>query len=63
MCSLCGKSQDEVRTMVSGPTAYVRDGCITLCHEIVMDDVGPTRWLVGVVARSWGQSIRLSGEP
>ena len=34
-CSFCGKSQDEVRKLVAGPSAYICDECIELCKCIV----------------------------
>ena len=29
-CSFCGKSQDEVRKLIAGPTVYICDECIEL---------------------------------
>jgi ATP-dependent Clp protease ATP-binding subunit ClpX len=34
-CSFCGKSQHEVRRMISGPSVHVCNECIDLMHEIV----------------------------
>lgn len=34
-CSFCGKSQEEVRKLVAGPSAYICDECIDLCKCIV----------------------------
>lgn len=34
-CSFCGKSQHEVRKLIAGPTVFICDECIELCHEIV----------------------------
>lgn len=34
-CSFCGKSQHEVRKLIAGPTVFICDECIDLCHEIV----------------------------
>ncbi|MCX7982256.1 MAG: ATP-dependent Clp protease ATP-binding subunit ClpX [Syntrophales bacterium] len=39
-CSFCGKSQNEVRKLVAGPTAYICDECIELCRCIVEEDEG-----------------------
>ena len=33
VCSFCGKSQDEVRKLISGPTVYICDDCIYLCND------------------------------
>ena len=37
-CSFCGKSQNEVKKLVAGPTAYICDECIDLCRCIVEED-------------------------
>ena len=37
-CSFCGKTQDEVRKLVAGPSAYICDECIELCRHIVEED-------------------------
>jgi len=34
-CSFCGKSQNEVKKLVAGSTAYICDECIELCKSIV----------------------------
>ena len=35
VCSFCGKTQNEVRKLVAGPSAYICDECIELCRCIV----------------------------
>ncbi|MCK5230647.1 MAG: ATP-dependent Clp protease ATP-binding subunit ClpX, partial [Desulfobulbaceae bacterium] len=37
-CSFCGKSQDDVRKLIAGPSVYICDECIELCNEIVRED-------------------------
>jgi ATP-dependent Clp protease ATP-binding subunit ClpX len=37
-CSFCGKSQDQVRRLVAGPSVYICDECIELCSDIIRDD-------------------------
>jgi ATP-dependent Clp protease ATP-binding subunit ClpX len=37
-CSFCGKSQDEVKKLIAGPTVYICNECIDLCNEIVSED-------------------------
>ena len=37
-CSFCGKSQKEVRKLIAGPSVYVCDECVELCHEIIMEE-------------------------
>ncbi len=34
-CSFCGKSQDEVKTLVSGPGVFICDECVQLCQAII----------------------------
>ncbi|MFQ5451189.1 MAG: ATP-dependent Clp protease ATP-binding subunit ClpX [Nitrospinaceae bacterium] len=37
-CSFCGKSQDEVKKLIAGPTVYICDECIELCNEIMVEE-------------------------
>src|SRR5881296_2655396 len=37
-CSFCGKSQDEVRKLIAGPTVYICDECIDLCNDIIAEE-------------------------
>jgi ClpX C4-type zinc finger len=35
-CSFCGKSQHEVKRLISGPAAiFICDECVGLCNEII----------------------------
>ena len=52
MCSFCGKSQDEVKKLIAGPSVYICDECIQLCNEIIaeeytqeIEDVAPSQLL------------------
>ena len=36
-CSFCGKSQQEVRKLIAGPSVYVCDECVELCNDIIKD--------------------------
>jgi ATP-dependent Clp protease ATP-binding subunit ClpX len=38
-CSFCGKSQNEVKKLIAGPTVYICNECIDICNEIITDDV------------------------
>src|SRR5512142_476358 len=38
VCSFCGKSQDEVRKLIAGPTVYICDECVNLCNDIIAED-------------------------
>jgi ATP-dependent Clp protease ATP-binding subunit ClpX len=37
-CSFCGKSQDEVKKLIAGPSVYICDECIQLCNEIIAEE-------------------------
>lgn len=37
-CSFCGKSQDEVRKLIAGPTVYICDECVELCNDIIAEE-------------------------
>ena len=37
-CSFCGKTQDQVMRLVSGPGVYICNECIQICANIVFDD-------------------------
>lgn len=37
-CSFCGKSKDEVTKLISGPSVFVCNECVTLCNEIIHED-------------------------
>lgn len=34
-CSFCGKSQTQVKTLVSGNGAFICNECVTLCQEVI----------------------------
>ena len=34
-CSFCGKSQEEVRTLVAEPGVFICDECVHLCQSII----------------------------
>ncbi len=40
LCSFCGKSQDEVKKLIAGPSVYICDECIQLCTEIIAEEYG-----------------------
>src|SRR5271167_2957709 len=37
-CSFCGKSQQEVRKLIAGPTVFICDECIELCKDIIQEE-------------------------
>ncbi|MFA5843272.1 MAG: ATP-dependent Clp protease ATP-binding subunit ClpX [Coriobacteriia bacterium] len=42
-CSFCGKTQRQVRKLVAGPGVYICDECVTLCEDIVAEDLDDSR--------------------
>ena len=41
-CSFCGKSQNEVRKLVAGPSVFVCDECVELCNDIIREELDDT---------------------
>ena len=37
-CSFCGKSQQEVRKLIAGPTVFICDECVELCKDIIHEE-------------------------
>ncbi|MHA1558281.1 MAG: ATP-dependent Clp protease ATP-binding subunit ClpX [Alphaproteobacteria bacterium] len=42
-CSFCGKSQNDVRKLIAGPTVFICDECIELCNDIIREENFPSR--------------------
>ncbi len=38
-CSFCGKSQKQVLKLIAGPGVYICDECISLCTEIIKEEL------------------------
>lgn len=38
-CSFCGKTQEEVRKLVAGPSVYICDECVDLCNDILSEEL------------------------
>lgn len=38
-CSFCGKSQDEVKKLIAGPSVFVCDECVALCNDIIREEL------------------------
>jgi len=47
VCSFCGKSQREVKKLIAGPSVYICDECVTLCQEIISEEVNKEQVQVG----------------
>jgi ATP-dependent Clp protease ATP-binding subunit ClpX len=44
-CSFCGKHQDQVKRLIAGGGSnrpYICDECVTLCNEIIDEDLSGT---------------------
>jgi len=37
-CSFCGKTQEEVKKLVAGPTVYICNECVALCNDILREE-------------------------
>tara|TARA_B110000238_G_scaffold190040_1_gene222809 strand:- start:50 stop:1315 length:1266 start_codon:yes stop_codon:yes gene_type:complete len=37
-CSFCGKSQNEVKKLIAGPTVFICDECVDLCTDIIKEE-------------------------
>jgi len=38
-CSFCGKNQDEVKKLIAGPSVYICDDCVSLCTDIIRNEL------------------------
>jgi len=38
-CSFCGRGQDEIAKLVSGPSVYICNECIRLCNDILEEEM------------------------
>ena len=41
-CSFCGKNQSEVKKLIAGPSVYICDECVSLCNDIIKEDLAET---------------------
>jgi ATP-dependent Clp protease ATP-binding subunit ClpX len=39
-CSFCGKSEDQVQRLISGPNVYICNECIDLCSDLLDSEFG-----------------------
>ncbi len=40
-CSFCGKTENEVEQLISGPGVYICNECVDLCNDIIDGDYAP----------------------
>ena len=38
-CSFCGKTQEQVKRLIAGPSVYICDECVELCSEIIEEEL------------------------
>jgi len=38
-CSFCGKSQEEVKKLIAGPSVYICNECVDLCNDIIEEEI------------------------
>ncbi len=48
VCSFCGKSQDEVKRLISGPGVAICDECIKVCNDMLAGDPSFQEEVVGL---------------
>jgi ATP-dependent Clp protease ATP-binding subunit ClpX len=46
-CTLCGKSQEEVRKLFGGKSGYICDECVRLCVDLMKSEEPDLPWLSG----------------
>jgi len=57
-CSFCGKSQKEVKKLIAGPTVYICDECISLCNDIIAEELEKEDSVGGLASIPTPQEIR-----
>ena len=57
-CAFCGKSEAEVRRLVTGHTAAICDGCLDLCGDIVAGRVASKGTRADLVCAFCGKGRR-----
>lgn len=40
-CSFCAKSQHDVKKLIAGPSVYICDECVSLCNDIISEEMKP----------------------
>jgi ClpX C4-type zinc finger len=43
VCSFCGKTQRQVKSLIAGPGVYICDECVELAVEIIQEDAPPPK--------------------
>ena len=40
-CSFCGKSSEEVRKLIAGPTVFICNECVEMCVDVIAEGDAP----------------------
>jgi hypothetical protein len=67
-CSFCGKSSEDVRTLIAGPSVFICNECVAYCNKFLRQESKPTIWLrsllrlsePGGLPEAWNQKRNLS---
>jgi len=60
-CSFCGKSENEVRKLVAGPSVHICDECIELCKNILVEELDTGGVRKSKSAKATSREKRLCG--
>jgi hypothetical protein len=47
-CSFCNKDQNDVRSLIAGPTVFICNECVEVCNDVISgkyDDNAPEGWI------------------
>ena len=36
-CSFCGKTQNQIKTLIAGPKVYICDECVSISNSVLLD--------------------------
>jgi len=58
VCSFCGKTADQIRRMLAGPSAFICDECIDVCVDVLLAEGASFRWALYMTRRSLRLMLR-----
>ena len=57
-CAFCGKTKDQVKLFIEGPTRlYICDRCVIQCNEVIKEDLEPA------ISTAGGEELKFSNLP
>lgn len=62
-CSFCGKSQHDVRKLITGPSVLICDECVDLCVEIIVEADGNEQESLPLTRKLFGVKVDPDLEP